>query len=373
MLFTGGSIKDVVSAGLLASLIVGAGIFALPHVFARAGLIYSLVALIFFAWASYSINTRYAQIIDRNGDNQRFAGYAKNYFNTTGHLLSLIVVLGGIIFALTVYIALAPAFFSLIFPTLPGVISVLIFWAVATVITFAGVKIASTAGIIVFVMMVAIIIIFGAMALAGGHMENIFGISLFNPVNILLPFGPLLFAFSGRAAISSIRARYAKTEYEPKNFRKIILIGVLIPAVIYIIFVIATIALSGGGVTPDAVTGLTVIPVWGLIAIGILGLSAILTSHILLGMEFIGIVSKDIKLSNIVAYALFAIVPIIIYFFGSDNFLTLIGITGGIFLAAESIMVVLMGRSAFGPRRADIFLVAVFVLGIIYEISWLLY
>jgi len=361
-------IKELVSAGLLASLIVGAGIFALPQVFARAGIIYGLIALIFFAWVSYSINIRYADIIDRNGDQQRFAGYAKNYFSNTGYLFALIFVLGGIIFALTAYVALAPFFVSLITPFLSGSITTLLFWIVATVVTLSGIKKVSAIGIVVFIAMMAIIIALGVFAFIMGSAERIADLPLFNPMNLLLPFGPLLFAFSGRAAISSIRTRYTTEEYSLQKFRKVIRMGVVVPAILYVIFVVATIALSDKGITPEAVTGLTILPAWSLAIIGIFGLFAIFTSYILLGMEFIGIISKDTKLPRFSSYVLFAVLPIFIYFFGTSNFLMLVGIAGGIFLAFESIMVVLMGRHIYVGRWTDFILITTFVLGIIYEI-----
>jgi hypothetical protein len=361
----------LIKAGILASLIVGAGMFSLPHVFVRAGLAYGLVALVFFALVSGSINSRYAAIIDKDGTDSRFAGYAKKHLGKKGYFSALVFVLGGIVFTLAVYVALAPSFFSLIIPSIPGAASALIFWIAGTAIAFLGTKRGSAASLVVFAMMTAIIAFFGIFALIKGDTGNITSAALLDPKNLLLPFGPLLFSLSGRSALSSIREGYKDKDYSLSKFRKAIRFGVMIPAAIYAIFIAITIALSGGGVTPDAVTGLTMLPAWGLAVTGILGLLAILDSYALLGMEFTGIVSKDIKAPKFVSYALFAAIPPAIYFIGSSDFLTLVGLTGGIFLAAESIMVVLMCRKSFGRKLFDIPLIAVFVLGIIYEVSGL--
>jgi len=126
----------LVPAGILASLIVGAGMFSLPHVFVRTGIIYGFIALLFFTWVSISLNARYAKIIDQNGTNNRFAGYAKKYLGQRGYVSALVFALGGIVFALTVYIAIATSFFSLIFPSFPGVIGALAFWVIGTIIVF---------------------------------------------------------------------------------------------------------------------------------------------------------------------------------------------------------------------------------------------
>jgi hypothetical protein len=361
----------LVRAGILASLIVGAGMFSLPHVFVRAGLAYGLAALVFFTWVSISLNSRYAGIIDRDGTDNRFAGYARKHLGNKGYAASLVFVLGGIAFTLAVYVALAPSFFSLVLPMVPGSASAAIFWIAGTAIAFMGTKRGSATSLAVFSAMMAIIAFFGIFALFKGDAGNIASAALFDPRNLFLPFGPLLFSLSGRSALSSIREGYEEKDYSMPKFLKAIRLGAIIPAAIYAAFIAITIALSGHGVTPDAVSGLTMLPAWGLAATGVLGILAILDSYALLGMEFVGIVSKDIKVPKALSYALFAAIPPAIYFLGSSDFLTLIGITGGIFLAAESIMVVLMGRKAFGGRFSDLPLIAVFVFGMIYEISGL--
>jgi hypothetical protein len=66
---------------------------------------------------------------------------------------------------------------------------------------------------------------------------------------------------------------------------------------------------------------------------------------------------------------LFAVVPLIIYFLISGDFLTLVGLSGGIFLAAESIMVVFMRRKIFGGKFSDVVLIAVFIIGMLYQIG----
>lgn len=358
----------IASAGILASLIVGAGMFSLPHVFVRAGLIYGVLALIFFTWVSGSLNSRYAGIIDKGGTDKRFAGYAKEHFGKKGYVSALFFVLGGTAITLTVYLALAPSFFSLIFPFIPPTASALIFWIAGTMIVFLGNKKGSAASLFVFAAMTAIIIFFGIFALFRGNAADMTPSTLFDWKNILLPFGPLLFSLSGRPALSSIRERYKEKEYSLKKFRKAIKIGVIIPAVIYVVFVTMVIALSKEGVTPDAVTGLTALPSWGLVAMGILGILAILDSYALLGMEFAGVLSRDVRMPKPISYILFATIPIAVYFLVSGNFLMLVGIAGGIFLALESIMVVLMGRKIFGNKPSDFPLIAAFVLGIIYEV-----
>jgi hypothetical protein len=359
----------IASAGILASLIVGAGMFSLPSIFVRSGLIYGLLALGFFTWVSASLSSRYAEVIDEGGSDKRFAGYAKKHFGKKGYLLGLLFTLGGIAISLSIYLSLAPSFFSLIFPFMPETVSVFLFWTFGTMIAFLGTKRGSSTSLLVFSLMMVAIALFAVFALFKGDASNITSASLFEPRNLFLPFGPLLFSLSGRSALSAIRERYGEKEYSLTRFKKAIKLGAVIPALIYIVFILMVIALSGGGVTSDAVTGLTFLPTWALVAMGILGILTIIDSYALIGLEFAGVLSRDAKMPKQLAYGLFAIIPLVIYFLISGDFLTLVGVGGGIFLAAESIMVVLMRRKISGARLSDLVLAVVFLIGIIYQIG----
>ncbi|MCK9186933.1 MAG: hypothetical protein M0P05_00065 [Candidatus Colwellbacteria bacterium] len=360
--------KTAVPAALLSSLIVGAGIFSLPYIFVRAGTVYGILLMVFFAWVMSVLHSRYAEIIDRDDGKKRFVGYAKEYLGNKGYIFGLIFAAGGIAFTLSVYLALAPSFYSLIFSSAIPAVAVFIFWIIGSVLTLLGLKKAAPAGIIIFLAMVLIIVLLGIFSFLNGNTGNIVIADLFNPANLILPFGPLLFSFAGRSALSSIRDNYKREDYNLERFKKAIKIGTFLPAALYILFVASVISLSLYGVTPDAVGGLTNIPLAVISGIGVLGIFSILTSYMVLGMEFLGILKKDIKLKPLVAGVIFSFIPLIIYFLGSGDFIRLVGISGGVFLAAESIMVILMGRKIFGRRATDIVLATVFILGIAYEI-----
>jgi len=360
--------RTLVPAGILSSLIVGAGVFSLPYIFVRAGTVYGLLCLILFVLVMATTHSRYAEIIDKDGKDKRFIGYAEKHLGSRGRIAGLIFVVGGITFALAVYLSLAPSFFSLIFPSSMGMIAALLFWAIGSVMVFFGVKKAASAGTMLFIAMAAIILVLGGFSLIGGKTPDISSMSLFDPLNLILPFGPILFSLSGRSALSFIRDSYDDKDYSLKIFKKAIWIGTAVPAVLYIFFIYATISLSSSGVTPDAISGLAGVPFGILATVGVLGLLATLTSYIFLGMEYVGILTKDVKVPYLPACLILGVAPLAIYFFGTSDFIRLVGVTGGVFLAAESIMVVIMGQRLFGRRFADFFLIAVFAVGMAYEL-----
>ncbi|MBI2010885.1 MAG: hypothetical protein HYS89_01470 [Candidatus Colwellbacteria bacterium] len=132
---------------------------------------------------------------------------------------------------------------------------------------------------------------------------------------------------------------------------------------------IAVIALSPTGPTPDAITGLNFIPPPLLILVGVLGVFSLWTSYFFLGTEVKDILIYDLRLPGFFAFMLASFVPLILFFFGLNNFIGLVGFIGGVFLALESIMVVLMYLKL---RHKSVLLylplILVFLLGALYEI-----
>ncbi|MBI2506688.1 MAG: hypothetical protein HYW00_00930, partial [Candidatus Colwellbacteria bacterium] len=61
---------------------------------------------------------------------------------------------------------------------------------------------------------------------------------------------------------------------------------------------------------------------------------------------------------------------LLLYLVGFKNFIELVTIIGGVFLAIESIMVILMHHKLRGRRhRGELILIVVFILGALYEIT----
>ncbi|MBI2035243.1 MAG: hypothetical protein HYT12_01000, partial [Candidatus Liptonbacteria bacterium] len=113
--------------------------------------------------------------------------------------------------------------------------------------------------------------------------------------------------------------------------------------------------------------------------LGILGLVALLSTYAPLAVSVKNILVYDFKFSRVTAGAVVVVAPIAAYLFGARNFLTLVALSGGVFLAFESFVIVLIWNklNALGKERILLknygkktayFVAAVFAVGMIYEI-----
>lgn len=357
-----------VPAGILASLIIGAGVFSLPFIFVRAGFALGFIYLLAFTFLAIKIHKMYAEIA-LNDHEARFSGHVKKYLGERAFWLANIVSILGGLFTILAYVVLSENFLKVLIPAAPGSLLTVFYWALASTIVALGVLKFAGLDFFFLVTMIAVTVAIFIFGIRNGDLSLI-NQSSFNLSNIILPMGPIIFALSGRAAISSIKDYYEEKRINPKFIYRAINWGTIVPALVYLLFIIGIVTLSPKGVSYDSLSGLINLPKWLMVGINLFGLIAILTSHIFLGIETKMILKNDLKLSSKTALLVVIFTPIVFYFLGITNFIAIVGIIGGIFLAIENILVVLMHETMTRKRKLiDLALIIVLAVGIVYEIT----
>ncbi|PJC65396.1 MAG: hypothetical protein CO020_00880 [Candidatus Colwellbacteria bacterium CG_4_9_14_0_2_um_filter_50_12] len=360
----------ILPAGLLSALIIGAGMFALPYVFREAGFLAGFLYLAVFAAVFSTVHLMYSEIIAGTPGRHRFVGYAEIYLGRAGKWLSVVAVLSGLLLTLTIYLILSVSFIKLVSPALPPVVGALLFWFMGSVVVAMSLSRVANFEFAVAAAMVVIVVVLFVLGLAKTDFRSL--LLLAKPVrgftSLLLPYGVVLFALAGRAAISSVRDYFDKNNLDISKLKPAIILGTVIPAVVYAIFVLAITWLSPGGVSMDAVSGIGLIAPWVLGLIGALGIFIIWTSYFFLGLEARDILRYDFKFPSAAALMVVVFLPLALYFYNSHNFIWFVSIVGGVFLALESILVVLMRHRLKPVGYWGRFIILVFLGGILYEI-----
>lgn len=376
-------------AWLLAGSIIGAGIFALPFVFEKAGTLTGLAYLVLFSFVFILIHLMYADIIAKtdlsdgalaNAESKHyFSGYAKIYFGKFGFWLTVFSSVFGLFLVLVAYLALSSSFLNLISPGSFGALNVVVFWLLGSMAIFLGIRKVSflelfiTSGVI----LVSIsIFIFGIVDL-----EKIISMPVFDFKNIFSPYGIILFSFAGRVAIPAVINYFKKTNQLVSDAGKSIVLGTLIPALVYVLFVFGVLGLSGV-VSEDAVSGLIgVASPFILALIGIFALVSLWDSYFIVGMDVRNSLMCDLKFPKVVAGIAVVALPILFYFFGLRKFLELASLIGGVFIAFEGALICLMWLKSLKRKTERVFLkklspvfayvlVLVFIGGLVYELMY---
>lgn len=371
----------VLPAGLLAGTIIGAGVFALPFVFEKAGILSGLFYLAIFSVVFILIHLMYADVILRTEGVHRFAGYAEIYLGRLGRYLAILMTVIGMIFVLTVYLILAISFINLIFPTLPDIYKLLVFWLLASLTVFWKVKKLTFSEFLISIGIPIIILIIFIYGLK--NFEQLMTATIFNPAFIFLPYGIVLFSLSGRVAIPLMVDYFKESNRPVINIKTAIILGTLMPALLYLLFVFGVLNLSGT-VSEDSLTGLVGhLPLGLLWLLGILGIISLWSTYIVIGQDVKKSLEYDLKFPKFLPQLTVISLPIILYFSGFQSFLKLVELTGGIFIGLEGIFIILMRQRAakiIGPAPEvaikklnpliSYFLLLIFALGIIYVIIY---
>ncbi|OGY60780.1 MAG: hypothetical protein A3G58_02215 [Candidatus Colwellbacteria bacterium RIFCSPLOWO2_12_FULL_46_17] len=357
--------KEVVlPAGLLSSAIIGAGVFALPFVFYQAGFLIGLFYLTLFTVAFTAVHRMYAEVIENTEGRHGFVGYARIYFKKWGFATAIITTAIGFTLTLVAYVILAGEFIGLMSPRL-GELAPFIFWAVGSLSVIIPMKRFANLEFGLSLAMCLIIIVLFAVGVSYGEVHRV---RLLNPPSFFAPYGVVLFALAGRAAISAIYEYYERRKISKAKLPTAITIGTIIPAVVYVLFIIGVLSISGGSVTEDALSGLGEIARSLLLLVGTLGLFALWTSYFILAREVKGIFVYDLKLGKVLSILAVVVLPIWLYTSGLTSFIGLLAIVGGVFLAIDSIMAILMYSKIKGWKLSTIALFIVFAIGALYEI-----
>ena len=372
-------IKIILPISLLSGTIIGAGVFSLPYIFSTSGWLPTLLYLVIFSLVFYFVHIMYADIILRSGERYKFVGYAKNYLGELAFWMSILVTVIGSILTLTAYLILSNKFLQVIFPTIPFLShDISLFWIISSIIIFIGVKRVAKIEFFILAAMILITFFIFLFGLFGDPLMNIERASM-NPALLFLPFGPILFSLSGRTAIPSVIDYFEENQIPFTHFKKVIFIGTMIPVALYVLFILGILGVSQF-VTVDSIETIASLPFVFPAIVGVLGILSLLSSYIVIGLSIDEILHFDLKIPKILSGLIVVLGPLALPFIGFNDFIKVISLAGGIFLALEGIIVISMWRrteslnthpflfaNSMGiPRFLSVGLMLIFFVGILY-------
>ncbi len=337
--------KFFFAVATLVSTIIGAGIFALPYAFARAGFWPSLLIFGILAAVSIIIMLMYGEVMLRTeGIQHESTGYAGIYLGKVGRVFMLAINLLGVYGGLLIYIIGGGDFLRAVFgpeTSLSPLIWGIVFFGVVACFVIMGMHFVSKADLafsILFVVLVTVIFVLAAPKISVAN----FSTGDFS--QILFPFGVIIFSLSGSAAIALINNIL---KGQARSLKSAIVWGGVIAAVINLVFTVAVLGLGGAGVAPDSVeTVRQFLPPFASLALAIFGLLAVGTSFFIFGLIMRNMYMFDFKIRRGWAVLLTLIFPIVFFCLGVNNFVSTISFVGSITGGLTGIMYVLMYRRA---------------------------
>ncbi|HNU96243.1 MAG TPA: aromatic amino acid transport family protein [Candidatus Magasanikbacteria bacterium] len=350
---------------MITGMIIGAGVLGIPYVVAQSGLIPGLFYIAVLGTVMMLLNLMVGEIAIRTNQELQLPGFAGKYLGGWAKaLMSFIIIFSGY-GVLLAYIIGEGEVLSALFGGLPEFWSVL-FWFFGSLVIWLGLGVLKKVQKYLSFIVISIIIGLSFFLFKKFNVETL---SYVNPANIFLPFGVVLFALHATPAIVEAHALLPGSQ---KHFKKAIIIGSLIPMVVYTLFVLAVVGMNGQSVTEVATVGLSrqfgpffafLVNIFAAIAMG--------TCFMGFGTALKQTLIWDHKINKYLADIAVILVPIIIFALGARSFIGVLEIVGGLFVSVESILLILIYTAAkrkgdlpadrYGMKNYWIFIVPVFI------------
>ncbi len=363
---------------LMVGHIIGVGIFSLPYVAARVGIVTVLFYFLIITLVVILFELLYGETILRTREKHRFPGYVEKYLGNWVKYLAFFSSGLGSISGILAYIIIGGGFLgAILIPILGGgsLLYILIFFGLGALLIYFGVKsIAQTE----FILFIFFFIILGLIFYKGFPVINLDNLFVFDVKYLFLPYGAILFSLSGMSIIPEIKELLID---KAKNLKRVIISATLIAALVSLLFTFLILGITGSDTTPDAITGLKDRLGNGVVILALLfGILATFTSFLTGGLTLKKILWYDFKVNKHLSWLIVCFLPLALFLFGLTDFIKIVSISGGVLLSTNAVLMILiylkakkMGDMKPGytinlPKVFIYFLVLFFIVGAVYEL-----
>lgn len=356
---------------------IGAGIFALPYAFMKAGYFAGVFYLLFFGLVTVVLLKAYGEVVLRTNERMQIIGYVKKYLGQKAGVVSIISFLFGLTGALIAYTIQVGRFLNILLPGSLGgngfIYGLFFFGCVAFVILFGLRLVARFEQFLVgfLLLLVSVILVAGAPRVAPENLVT------FDATMLFLPYGVVLFALSAASAIPDA----TRALPDRRHLFKSIHTAMAVPLIVYLLFTLVVVGVSGTATDEGAIPGLADYLGQGIVYLGaFLGTLTMTSAFLCLGLVLKEIYQYDFKLRPFFAWLAALTPPLVVYLFHLGSFVAIISLVGGIMGGFDGILILLMWRKArlAGEREPECqisipgwfqkVMILIFGIGIIYEI-----
>lgn len=358
----------------LTGCIIGAGVLGIPYVVVRAGFWTGMLVILVLGMVTLLVHLLIGEVTLRSNKCMQLAGYAEKYLGWKGKYLmtaSMVIGVYGALIAYTIGVG----------QSLQAILGgsywlwAFLFYALMAWLIYGSIGMLAHSELVMEAFKFIIFTLILVILFSSPHFfaERFIG---FSWETLLLPFGVVLFAYIGTAAIPEVREEMKTCKLLT---RRAIIFGSFIPIIVYALFAAAVIGVTGIGTTEVATVGVgMVLGGFAFILLHAFAILAMATSFIALGYALKEMYWIDFKLPHGEAWALTVFVPFALFVAGIQSFVKTLEVAGTFAGGIAGMTVALMHMKARkrGERKPEFsvkmtwigyaVLIAVFAIGMLY-------
>ncbi|MFP4616945.1 MAG: aromatic amino acid transport family protein [Candidatus Paceibacterota bacterium] len=362
---------------IIVGTIIGAGIIGVPYVFAESGFLTATLVLIFIGLALLFVRLMLGEVIMRTEGVYQLTGYTKRYLGTFFQNLQAVILITSIFGTLLAYMVSQGDILSELLGGNP------VFWTLVFYLSFSflvifGIDVVKRSELLMIVAIFFIMVIIAGYSAPQINVSFLFDLDL-SGSNILLPFGVIMFACAGLVSVPAAW-RVVKRAGREDLYKSVLIWGGVIPPVIYLIFALLVVGITGPETSQVATVSLGEVIGPHMVIIGnVFAFFTVATSFLTIALAQQDIFQQDYKLSRPLASSLVVTVPLVLFALGVRDFIGIISVVGALMVGVNGLLAVLLfwkarehgevepyfAIPAWIAAPASIFLVVVFVAGLI--------
>lgn len=351
--------------------IIGVGFLSLPYVTLHVGTLPMLMYFAVMFCIVLSIHLIFGEIALRTPDFKRWPGFVEFYFGKPAKIGMLIMIMLGLFGVMLVYLIIGGEFLTETLQSRWGgnILSyTLLYWALGSLFILVGVKAIAKFDVIAIVILLLSFFIIFWKGLSHIAIENLFFAQpVFHLKNIFLPYGAILFALWGTGLIPEVEEMIRG---QKRSLKSIIIASTVIPALIYILFTILTLSLTGPQTTESALIGIRNLLGNGIISFALfIGVITTFVAFLAQGLLLKKILTYDMGWNTALSSLVVCSTPMALFLLGFHSFIPIISLVGGVLLSIDGILILLIYQRMGGKKIYTYPLMIFFFIGIIYSIS----
>ncbi|MDP2692593.1 MAG: aromatic amino acid transport family protein [bacterium] len=321
---------------LIVSGTIGAGVLGLPFVIAKVGVLLGTIYIVAIGVLMMGLNLLLGKVATVTKKEMQLVGLAQKYLGNTGKWFMTLLVYLMLWGVLTVYIIGEGEVLSALFGGSELFWSI-IFFAFATILIYIGMRTIKVVELFLSLGVLGVVLI---LVLSSAYHIQPMNLVEVNFLNLLLPYGILLFAFHGT---TSVPEAYSILINKEKTFKRAIIIAGVISIVVYALFAAVIVGVTGAETSEIATIalgeklGIKIFLLGNLFAVLAMG-----TSCLMAGLALRDSMKWDFNLSRGVSTLLVSGIPFLIFIFGIRGFIEAIDIVGGVFMSVEMLLILLI-------------------------------
>ncbi len=330
--------------GMMVGMMFGAGMFALPYGFSRAGLFWGTVNFVLAFFLMIFLHFLYAEVTHLTKGKHRFTGYVGMFLGKRAQQFAFLTTLATYYGTLLIYGLLGGLFLSNFFGGAYKLEISIFFFILSAFLLLLNISKIAEINFYLTIPLFGFVLYLLFTALPEIRAVNLLsGINFDFSGNWFLPYGIWIFSLSAFAILPEARDIFAKSSVT--HFKRMIAISIVLSSFFYFLFVLAVMGVSGADTAPDALSGLSkVLGLKALLAGSFIGFLAVFTSFLAMGEDMKNIFKYDYGVPKFAAWLLVVLPPLILFLLGAVGFASILSVIGAVGLGVFGIFIIFMAR-----------------------------